>query len=106
MASNVWPGTGSSGLDETTASNVDLNAVLENDMVRDVICFLNGGENEFDGHVGVRVSALFVVLVVSSAVTFFPVFATRSRKLRIPLYFYLFARYFGAGVIIATAFIQ
>lgn len=105
--SGVWPSDSStSGLDATTASNVNLTAVLENDMVRDVICFLNDGGNEFDGHVGVRVSALFVVLVLSSAVTFFPVFATRSKKIRIPLYFYLFARYFGAGVIIATAFIQ
>jgi zinc transporter 1/2/3 len=45
-------------------------------------------------------------LIVSSAVTFFPVLATRSKKLRVPLYVYLFARYFGTGVIVATAFIQ
>lgn len=104
----VWPNTGSSQspLDEMTASNVNLNEVLANGMTRDVICFLNGGGNEYDGHIGVRVSALFVILVVSTAVTFFPVVATRSKRLRIPLYFYLFARYFGAGVIIATAFIQ
>ena len=73
---------------------------------KDIICYLNRSENEYDGHIGVRVSALFVVLIVSSAVTFFPVAATRIKKLRIPLYVYLFARYFGAGVIVATAFIQ
>lgn len=105
MASTSWPSSGSA-LDETTASNVDLNAVLENDFVRDVVCFLNDAGNEYDGSIGVRVSALFVVLIVSSAVTFFPVIATRSKRVRIPLYVYLFARYFGAGVIIATAFIQ
>ena len=51
-------------------------------------------------------AALFIILIVSSAVTFFPVMATRVASLKIPLYVYLFARYFGAGVIVATAFIQ
>lgn len=85
-------------------NNVDLdNPNLD---PKDVICYLNRGENEYDGRIGVRVSALFVILIVSSAVTFFPVAATRVKKLRVPLYVYLFARYFGAGVIVATAFIQ
>lgn len=51
-------------------------------------------------------SAIFVILVVSSAATFFPVVAQRMPRLRIPLFVYLFAKYFGAGVIIATAFIH
>lgn len=71
-----------------------------------IICYLNSGGNEYDGRLGARISALFVILVVSSAVTFFPVAATRIRKFHIPLYVYLFARYFGSGVIVATAFIQ
>lgn len=82
--------------------NVDLSTADP----RDVICALNAGENEYDGRLGARISAIFVILVVSSAVTFFPVVATRSKKLRIPLYVYLFARYFGTGVIVATAFIH
>ncbi|KAK5116951.1 hypothetical protein LTR62_006672 [Meristemomyces frigidus] len=32
--------------------------------------------------------------------------ASRMKKLRTPIYVYLFARYFGAGVIVATAFIH
>ncbi|KAI9933653.1 hypothetical protein ASPWEDRAFT_43465 [Aspergillus wentii DTO 134E9] len=72
----------------------------------DVICYLNKSDNEYDGRLGARISAIFVILVVSSAVTFFPVLAKRIPKLRIPLYVYLFARYFGAGVIVATAFIH
>ena len=90
-------------------ANFDPNSVDLNDPnldPKDVICHLNHGENEYDGRIGVRVSALFVVLIVSSAVTFFPVAATRIKKLRAPLYVYLFARYFGAGVIVATAFVQ
>lgn len=71
-----------------------------------VICFLEAGGNEYNGHLGARVSALFVILILSTSVTFFPVVAARVRWLRINIYVYLFARYFGAGVIIATAFIQ
>lgn len=71
-----------------------------------VVCFLNAGGNEYDGRLGARISALFVILIVSSAATFFPVMAARIRSLRINIYVYLFARYFGAGVIIATAFVQ
>lgn len=73
---------------------------------RDVICYLNAGGNEYDGQLGARVAALFVILIISTGVTFFPVVAKRVRRLKIPLYVYLFARYFGAGVIVATAFIH
>jgi zinc transporter 1/2/3 len=73
---------------------------------RDVVCFLQAGGNEYNGNLGVRVSALFVILIVSTAVTVFPIISTRSKRFKIPVYAYLFARYFGAGVIIATAFIQ
>ena len=84
------------------ASSVDLDTV---DPVA-VICYLNAGGNEYNGRLGARISALFVILIVSSAATFFPVVAARVRWVRINIYVYLFARYFGAGVIIATAFIQ
>ncbi|EPS42734.1 hypothetical protein H072_3332 [Dactylellina haptotyla CBS 200.50] len=73
---------------------------------RDIICFLNAGGNEYDGRIGLRVAALFTILVVSTACTVFPVLARRLPRLKIPSYIYLFARYFGAGVIVATAFIH
>lgn len=100
-----WPAANGT----TTAfnpNNVDLDAVLNQSLTRQVICYLDAGENEYNGSLGVRLSSLFVVLIVSSAVTFFPVLATRVKKFNVPIYVYLFARYFGAGVIIATAFIQ
>jgi len=84
------------------ASNVDLSTADP----RDVICALNASTNEYNGRLGARISALFVILIVSSAATFFPVIAKRIPRLHIPLYVYLFARYFGSGVIIATAFIH
>lgn len=83
-------------------SSVDLDTVDP----AQVICYLNAGGNDYNGHLGARVSAVFVVLFVSTAATIFPVLATRVRRLKIPLYVYLFARYFGTGVIIATAFIH
>ncbi|KAL5114705.1 hypothetical protein ACEQ8H_007439 [Pleosporales sp. CAS-2024a] len=74
--------------------------------LRQVICYVNNEGNEYNGHLGARVSSIFVILVVSTAVTFFPVVAKRMPRLRIPLVVYQFARMFGAGVIIATAFIH
>jgi solute carrier family 39 (zinc transporter), member 1/2/3 len=72
----------------------------------DIICYLNAGGNDYNGQLGVRVSALFVILIVSTLATLFPIIATRVKRFRVPLYVYLFARYFGSGVIIATAFIH
>ncbi len=87
---------------EFDPSNVDLSTADP----RDVVCALFASSNEYDGRLGARVSALFVILICSSAATFFPVAAKRIPRLRIPVNVYLFARYFGAGVIVATAFIH
>ncbi|KAK7902826.1 hypothetical protein LTR67_002472 [Exophiala xenobiotica] len=82
------------------------NANLTSADPRDVICALAASGNDYNGQLGARISALFVILIVSSCATFFPVIAKRVPRLHIPLYVYLFARYFGAGVIVATAFIH
>ncbi|KZZ95866.1 zinc transporter protein [Moelleriella libera RCEF 2490] len=74
--------------------------------LREIMCYLQKSNNKYDNRLGLHISSIFVILVVSTAVTFFPVLAARSRRLRIPLSVYLVARYFGAGVIIATAFIH
>lgn len=71
-----------------------------------ITCYLSNTGNQYGGDVGIRIGSIFVIGAVSTAVTFFPVLATRVPRLRIPLYFYLFARYFGSGVIIATAFVH
>ena len=64
-----------------------------------------GEKNEVD-HLGVRIGAIFVVLVTSAIFTLFPIVAKRIPKLRIPHWIYEFAKYFGSGVIIATAFVH
>ena len=104
---------GAGNMATETVSDMLANITLGDDSytLADKICYLTGiskdGEaNAFDGSVGVRVSALFVILITASFCTFFPVVARRSSWLRIPLYVYLFARYFGTGVIVATAFIH
>lgn len=71
-----------------------------------VVCYLTTEGNDYDGRIGARVSAIFVILIVSTIFTLFPVVARHVKALHIPVYVYLFARYFGAGVIIATAFIH
>ena len=65
-----------------------------------------GTGNEFDGRLGLRISAIFVILVGSTLGAVFPVFARRHRGLGVPDWAFFVAKYFGSGVIIATAFIH
>ncbi|KAG8797150.1 high-affinity Zn(2+) transporter zrt1, partial [Serendipita sp. 399] len=57
-----------------------------------------------DAHRSLRIAAIFIILLSSAIGAFFPLFAKRS--LRLPRPVYEFAKYFGSGVIIATAFIH
>jgi hypothetical protein len=43
-----------------------------------------GSGNEYDGRLGVRISAIFVILVGSFLGTWFPVFAARHKGVGIP----------------------
>ncbi|PVH94952.1 low-affinity zinc ion transporter-like protein [Periconia macrospinosa] len=62
--------------------------------------------NEYDGRMGLRVSAIFVILVGSTLGAVFPVFARRNKNIGVPEWAFFIAKYFGSGVIIATAFIH
>lgn len=63
--------------------------------------------NEFDGRLGLRISSIFVILVGSTFGALFPVFARRfGGQGGIPGWTFFIAKYFGSGVIIATAFIH
>jgi len=53
-----------------------------------------------------RIGSLFIIMVTSICATLFPILAKRSRFLRVPDNVYDGAKYFGSGVIIATAFIH
>ncbi|RYO14567.1 hypothetical protein AA0113_g12240 [Alternaria arborescens] len=62
--------------------------------------------NEYDGRMGLRISAIFIILVGSTLGALFPVFARRHREMGIPEWVFFITKYFGSGVIIATAFIH
>ncbi|KAF8518935.1 ZIP-like iron-zinc transporter [Hysterangium stoloniferum] len=55
---------------------------------------------------GLRVGAIFIILVTSLFGTLFPILARRSKFIRLPPIAFDFAKFFGSGVIIATAFIH
>lgn len=57
-------------------------------------------------HMGLRISSIFVVFVASFIGVMTPLVASRVKCLNLPHWLYFFARYFGSGVIIATAFIH
>lgn len=82
--------------------NVNLDEASE----EDIICYLSTSGNEYDGRLGARISSIFVILVTSSICTLFPVIAKRVPSWKIPYSVYQFARFFGTGVIVATAFIH
>ncbi|KAF2837088.1 low-affinity zinc ion transporter-like protein [Patellaria atrata CBS 101060] len=62
--------------------------------------------NEYNGRMGLRISSIFVILVGSCLGAWFPVFARRHAGLHVPEWAFFVAKYFGSGVIIATAFIH
>ncbi|PYH99060.1 putative plasma membrane low affinity zinc ion transporter [Aspergillus ellipticus CBS 707.79] len=62
--------------------------------------------NGYDGHMGLRISAVFVILIGSTFGAIFPVFARSFGDSKISKYAFFIAKYFGSGVIIATAFIH
>ncbi|KAF9069742.1 Zinc/iron permease [Rhodocollybia butyracea] len=67
-------------------------------------CGSGGGADTF---FGLRVGSIFVILVGSMFGALFPVIAARYSKIfKIPKAAFEFAKWFGSGVIIATAFIH
>lgn len=63
-------------------------------------------DNEFDGRLGLRISAIFVIFVGSFLGAWFPIFASRRPNVGVPKLAFFVAKYFGSGVIIATGFIH
>ncbi|KAJ7066147.1 ZIP-like iron-zinc transporter [Mycena amicta] len=65
-----------------------------------------GASHNANSFLQLRVASVFIVLVCATAGTLFPVLARRSKWLHVPKSVFDFAKYFGSGVIIATAFIH
>ncbi|KAM9937114.1 hypothetical protein OXX80_003341 [Metschnikowia pulcherrima] len=62
--------------------------------------------NDYNGLMGARISSVFVILVGSGFGAFFPILASRYSFIRMPSWVFFFCKYFGSGVIVATAFIH
>lgn len=62
--------------------------------------------NEYDGRMGLRISSIFVILVSSLIGAVFPIIAHHFRGLGVPSWAFFVAKFFGSGVILATAFIH
>ncbi|GME78985.1 unnamed protein product [Ambrosiozyma monospora] len=65
-------------------------------------------ESEFyeDDHWGARLSSIFVILITSMFGALFPILSSRYSFIKLPSWCFFIAKFFGSGVIIATAFIH
>lgn len=62
--------------------------------------------NSYDGHNGLRILSIFIILISSALGAFFPILSSRYSFIRLPEWCFFIAKFFGSGVIIATAFIH
>ncbi|KAI5304450.1 hypothetical protein KEM56_006486 [Ascosphaera pollenicola] len=89
------------------ARDVALNSLVSRHGDHENEC---GGGNEYDGRQGVRISAIFAIMIGSAFGALFPVMTRPGSKVHkwiaIPPWFFFICKYFGTGVIIATAFIH
>ncbi|KAJ3977954.1 ZIP-like iron-zinc transporter [Lentinula raphanica] len=64
------------------------------------------GDSQGDSLLGLRIASIFVIYIGSTCGALFPVLARRSKYMNVPKSLFDFAKFFGSGVIIATAFIH
>lgn len=69
----------------------------------DLNCSSGGGATTY---AQLRIASIFIILIGSTSGALFPVLANRTSWLHVPKAVFDFAKYFGSGVIIATAFIH
>ncbi|GAA5983181.1 hypothetical protein JCM10908_000186 [Rhodotorula pacifica] len=63
------------------------------------------GSSPYNGQIGLRVGGIFIILCTSAAGTLFPIISRRS-SLRVPEWAFNGMKWFGSGIIVATAFIH
>ncbi|KAI5951299.1 ZRT2 [Candida jiufengensis] len=83
-----------------------------NQQITDLFEYLNKRDecptdNEYDGQLfGARISSIFVIMATSAFGTLFPLLSSKYSFIRLPSWCFFGAKYFGSGVIVATAFIH
>ncbi|KAK4056706.1 hypothetical protein OIO90_002258 [Microbotryomycetes sp. JL221] len=66
-----------------------------------------GSGSPYNGKLGLRIGAIFIILVTSLIGTLLPIVLRRAKsKFRVPEAAFQFVKYFGSGVIVATGFIH
>lgn len=64
----------------------------DNDILKSILCHVDDDKAGNRVNSGVRISAIFVILVVSTSMTAFPIIARNQPRWRIPRFVYLFSR--------------
>ncbi|KAI5960186.1 ZRT2 [Candida pseudojiufengensis] len=83
-----------------------------NQQLSDLFIYLNKRDecptdNDYDGkNFGARISSIFVIMATSAIGTLFPLLSSKYSFIRLPNWCFFGAKYFGSGVIVATAFIH
>lgn len=62
--------------------------------------------NDFDGRTNLRILSIFIILISSGIGAFFPLLSSRYSFIRLPNWCFFIAKFFGSGVIVATAFVH
>ncbi|EJS42719.1 zrt2p [Saccharomyces arboricola H-6] len=62
--------------------------------------------NDYNGHAGLRILAVFIILISSGLGVYFPILSSRYSFIRLPNWCFFIAKFFGSGVIVATAFVH
>jgi zinc transporter 1/2/3 len=57
-------------------------------------------------HWGLRIASIFIIFVGSAIGSLLPIFLARASRLRVPKLWFFVAKYFGTGVILATAWMH
>lgn len=63
-------------------------------------------KNDYDGHMNLRILSVFILLISSGIGVCFPILASQYSRINLPDWCFFVAKFFGSGVIIATAFIH
>lgn len=62
--------------------------------------------SDYNGHQNLRILSVFIILISSGLGVYFPILASRYSFIRLPDWCFFLAKFFGSGVIVATAFIH
>ncbi|SMN21088.1 similar to Saccharomyces cerevisiae YLR130C ZRT2 Low-affinity zinc transporter of the plasma membrane [Maudiozyma saulgeensis] len=63
-------------------------------------------ESDYNGSDNLRILAVFMILISSALGSFFPILSSRYSFIKLPQWCFFLAKFFGSGVIVATAFVH